>query len=112
MGTFPTLQYATKTTTARDGKVKHAAISASTRKISSSSRRLRFLLGLIAAFNLGGLPFVVVVEAQGGEATVEPIPAPTKLAVPAPTKLPTLQPTSLPSINPVNSRIYYLYYLI
>ena len=57
MGTFPTLQYATKTATARDGKVKHAAISASTRKSSGSSRRLWFLLGLIAAFNLGGLPF-------------------------------------------------------
>ena len=111
MGTFPTLQYATKTTTARDGKVKHAAISASTRKISSSSRRLRFLLGLIAAFNLGGLPFVVVVEAQG-EATPLPTGSPTALPVPAPTKLPTLQPTSLPSINPVNNRIYYLYYLI
>ncbi len=39
MDTFPTLQYASKTTTARDGKVKDTAISAYSRKISSSTRR-------------------------------------------------------------------------
>ena len=123
MGTFPTLQYATKTATARDGKVKHAAISASTRKSSGSSRRLWFLLGLIAAFNLGGLPFVVVVEAAASpipaptkrpvpaqrtnpnpNPTRRPIPAPTKLPIPAPTKLPipapTPWPTPLPTISP------------